>query len=71
MIWVALIVAVVALYIGYVVLYAYLDVKSRPREPMILCDKHGAYRVSHAITFCDVPYCPRCFAERLRENPLP
>jgi hypothetical protein len=55
------------LYVGYVVFYAKLEVKNRPRETFYMCDKHGAYRASHALWIVkDVPYCPVCFAERLK-----
>lgn len=49
-----------------VALSGYLEHKGRPREEMYLCDKHGAFRKSHALFITpEVPYCPQCFSERL------
>jgi hypothetical protein len=53
------------LYLGYVVLSAYLGVKASPREPMFLCPKHGPIREKGIIDFFGTPYCGLCFHERL------
>lgn len=63
--WViGLVILFYVLYIGWVYLASWLEVKNAPREEMFNCDTHGPIRKVHLITFMDVPYCPICFHEK-------
>lgn len=56
----------VFLYVGYVFLAAYVEVKGLPRGETFICDKHGPMQKETTITFVGVPYCSLCFHERLK-----
>lgn len=53
-------------YLLYLVLEAWLDTKTAPRQEMFWCNAHGAILKAHCITLLDSPYCPRCFTERMK-----
>lgn len=53
-------------YIGYLILGAFLSVKTAPREEMFICDKHGPLRKQHVISFAGIESCPICFHERMK-----
>jgi hypothetical protein len=52
-------------------------VETRPKIPMSMCDKHGAYPTSASL-YIDVPaedkpdlrveFCPICYEERMKEQ---
>ena len=53
------------LYLGGTYLRAWFEVKALPKSEVFLCDKHGPIQKESTITFMGVPYCPRCFHERM------
>jgi len=52
---------IVIVYSAFTYTEAVLEVKSQPREPMLICDIHGVFREVHAIEFLDQKVCPHCF----------
>jgi hypothetical protein len=55
-----------AIYSAIIYTEAVLEVKSQPREPMLMCDVHGVFREAHAIEFLDQKMCPHCFSEKIK-----
>ena len=53
------------LYLVYLFLSAFAEVKTSPREEMFMCQVHGPIRKQDCITFIDLPYCPICFNDRM------
>jgi len=53
------------LYVAWICLEAFVEVKGQPREDMWLCDVHGTISKRHLIYFIGMPYCPLCFHNRL------
>lgn len=51
------------IWVGAAVVQGYADFKSKPREPMEWCHKHGAFRKKHALLFHETTVCPRCYHE--------
>lgn len=52
-------------------LEAYAEFKSRPREPMDWCSKHGFFRQKYALPVPGVPtvkMCPTCFWDSLQNS---
>lgn len=52
-------------------LEAYAEFKSRPREPMDWCPKHGYFRQKYSLPIPGVPtvrMCPSCFYHSLSES---
>jgi hypothetical protein len=68
--WILLVVGclmvIAAIYSAITYTEAKLEVDASPREPMLMCDKHGIYRESHAFEFLDQKMCPVCFHERIK-----
>jgi hypothetical protein len=56
---------IAGLYAGLTFLKVWVTEKGRPREEMFLCDKHGAMRKKHTITFQGASYCSVCFHQRM------
>lgn len=57
------------LYLGYMLLDAFMSVKTAPREPMFFCNRHGFMRKEHTITLVEwskEPQCPVCFSEAMK-----
>lgn len=67
--WVAAILigaaAVGLLYLAYIILSTWAEVKAQPREEMEWCPKHGAIRRAHSVNFAGVYYCSICFHENM------
>jgi threonine/homoserine/homoserine lactone efflux protein len=67
--WAIVILSILAaggvLYLAYIILSTWAEVKAQPREEMEWCPKHGAIRRSHAVNFAGVYYCSICFHENM------
>lgn len=65
----------VTLYAVSPIVEAYLDFKKRPKEPMLWCHKHGAFRKKHALPlFPDLDIegsfvCPECYRQAVFVKP--
>jgi hypothetical protein len=50
------------------------EVAKRPREPMLLCDIHGAYPAKYSVKMTvpgmisEAELCPRCMEERVSKK---
>jgi hypothetical protein len=54
------------LYGCYIIIKAYIEVKSAPREPMMMCEKHGPIRAAGTIDFFGTKYCGLCFHDKMK-----
>ena len=54
----------IILWLAYLCISAWWEVKNTVRKPMILCDRHGPILEENVITFMEVPYCPLCWNEK-------
>lgn len=57
----------VGVFYGSAWLLAYVDYKSRPREPMEWCHKHGHFRKGHCLPLAGTLYCPQCYLEAMQQ----
>ena len=56
-------------YVVTAVLAAYSDIKSRPREAMTWCPRHGHFRKSHVLRLSSgAEICPQCYLDAITDK---
>ena len=56
------------LYVVYIYVEAWFEVKALPRSEVFICSKHGPIQKESTISFSGVPYCPICFHTNLSNS---
>lgn len=68
----AAVVILLGLYLAFLVYDVKHDVKNAPREPMFVCDQHGAFPMKYVInlegiTEKPIQRCPFCFEDSFKK----
>lgn len=64
----SIVVLSVLLYISSAVMFGIADVRARPREEMMWCDKgHGHFRKGYCLPMAGTLVCPQCYLKSLEE----
>jgi len=61
-----MLVLALGVYIGSAPIMAYVSFKSRPREAMAWCHKHGHFRKQFIIQMGPAEVCPTCYLEAIQ-----